>query len=129
MEVPQWSPGAEPRWESGGKAPEARYAYTVCSGQTHFRDVHRRYTVYLQAHVESATPPYSKKLFEFVQISRPTLAKVGLARAHPCSTVATPLLLAQQLDIKHIMHNSVPETKCRPDCDCPSFLFLAYLFK
>jgi len=66
--------------------------------------------VYRQAHVESATPTLlQKKLFEFVQISRPTLAKVELARA----TVATPLLLAQQLDIKHIVHNSVPETKCR----------------
>jgi len=35
---------------------------------------------------ESATPPHPysfKKLLEFVQISRPTLAEVGWARAHP----------------------------------------------
>jgi len=39
--------------------------------------------VYLLAHAECATPqPYSfKKLFEFVQISRPTLAEVGWVRA------------------------------------------------
>ena len=24
---------------SGGEAPEAKYAYTICSGQAHFRDV------------------------------------------------------------------------------------------
>jgi len=33
-EVPQWGPGAEPRWESGGdwaKPPEARCIQTVCS--------------------------------------------------------------------------------------------------
>jgi len=50
--------------------------------------------VYLQAHAESAipTPPYiSKKIFEFVQISRPTLAEVGWTRAHSCPTVATTL--------------------------------------
>jgi len=41
--------------------------------------------VYLQAQAESATPTSTppKKLFEFVQISRPTLAEVGWARAHP----------------------------------------------
>ena len=38
-EVPQWGPGAEPRWDLKVKPPEARYAYTICSGQTHFRDV------------------------------------------------------------------------------------------
>jgi len=82
-------------------------------------------------------PPYpSKKLFEFVQISRPTLAKVGRARAHPCPTVATPLLSAQQLDIKHIVHivtyraYSVPETNAVPDCDCLCIFILAsYLFR
>jgi len=48
--------------------------------------------VYLQAHAESATPPLLlQKLFAFVQISRPTLAEVGWARAHPCPTVAMPL--------------------------------------
>ena len=36
--------------------------------------------------------PYSsKKLFEFVQISWPTLAEVVWARAHPCRTMAMPL--------------------------------------
>jgi len=44
------------------ESPEARYAYKICSGQTHFRDEHRRYTVYVQAHAESATShPYSSK--------------------------------------------------------------------
>ena len=45
-----------------------------------------KYTVYRQVHVESATPTTPtapKKLIEFVQISRPTLAQVGWARAHP----------------------------------------------
>jgi len=49
------------------------------------------YTVYFQVHAESATPPTPtppKKLLEFVQISRPTLAEVGWARAHPCPPVA-----------------------------------------
>ena len=50
--------------------------------------VHRRYkyAAYLQVHAESATPPtltHPKKLFEFVQISWPTLVEVGWARAHP----------------------------------------------
>jgi len=36
-------------------------------------------------------PVLLQKLFEFVQISRPTLAEVGWARAHPCPIVATPL--------------------------------------
>ena len=68
MEIPQQGPGAEPGEGLGAKPPEARYAYTICSGQTHFRDVYnRRYTVYLQAHVESATPlppPYCSKTFQ-----------------------------------------------------------------
>jgi len=40
--------------------------------------------VYLQAHVESATTPTPTppKNFEFVQISQPTIAEVGWARAH-----------------------------------------------
>ena len=36
--VSQQGPGAEPWWGLGAKAP-ARYAYTICSGQMHFRDV------------------------------------------------------------------------------------------
>jgi len=57
-EVPQQGPGAEPWWGSGAKPPEARNAYTICTGQTHFHDVFiDRYTVYLQAHAESATLP------------------------------------------------------------------------
>jgi len=76
--------------------------------------------VYLQVHVESATPTHSsKKLFEFVQISRHTLAEVGWARAHPCPTVATPLLSAQQLDIKHIVH--IQCLRQMPFRDCDSF--------
>jgi len=39
MEVPQWGQGAEPKRGSGAKPPEARYAYTISSGQMHFRDV------------------------------------------------------------------------------------------
>ena len=44
--------------------------------------------MYLQAHAEYATPTPTppKKLLEFVQISRPTLAEVGWARVHPCPT-------------------------------------------
>jgi len=63
--------------------------------------------VYLQAHAESATSPQpysSKKLFEFVQISRPILAEVEWARAHLCPTVATPLFLGRPY-----VHN---ETQC-----------------
>jgi len=88
-------PGAEHQ-EVWGLSPhaEARYAYTICSGQTHFRDVFIediRCTLRLMRSL--LPPPYSsKKLFKFVQISRPTLAEVGWARAHPCPTVATPLL-------------------------------------
>jgi len=46
------------------------------------------YLSFLKAHVESATPTPTppEKLFEFVQISRPTLAEVGWARAHPSQT-------------------------------------------
>ena len=38
-EVPQRGPGTEPRLRVWAKPPEARYAYTICSGQTHFRDL------------------------------------------------------------------------------------------
>jgi len=37
--TPQQGPRPERRWGLGAKPPEARYAYTICSGQTHFRDV------------------------------------------------------------------------------------------
>jgi len=63
---------------------EARY--TICSGQTHFRDVFiedMRFTFRLMRTLLPPTPTPPKKLFEFVQISRPTLAEVGWARAHP----------------------------------------------
>jgi len=80
--------------------------------------------------VESAAPTYpSKKLFEFVQISRPTLAKVGRARAHPCPTVAMPLLSAQQLDIKHIVHIQCLRQMPFLIVIVCVFLFLAYLFR
>ena len=55
---PQQGPGADPRGGLGAKSPEARYAYTICNGQTRFCDV---FIVYLQARAESATPPYSSK--------------------------------------------------------------------
>ena len=39
MEISLQGPGAESRWWFGAEPPEARYAYTICSGQTYFRDV------------------------------------------------------------------------------------------
>ena len=96
IKVPQWGPGADPRWGSEGFSTRNQ----ICIHNLQWTNafswcVHRTYTVYLQAHAKSANPPpySSKKLFEFVQISRLTLAKVGWARAHPCSTVATPLAM------------------------------------
>jgi len=55
--------------------PEARYAYTICSGQTHFRDVFIEDIRCTFRLMWSVLPhPYSsKKLFEFVPISRPIL--------------------------------------------------------
>jgi len=82
---PPVGPGAEPRWGSGGKAPRSQICvYNLQWTNTFSRRVHRRYTAYLQAHAESATPTSTHpKNFEFVQISRPTLAEVGRARAYP----------------------------------------------
>jgi len=68
-----------------GAPPEARYAYTICSGQTHFHYVFIediRCTFRLMRSL-LPPPPLLQKLFEFVQISRPTLAEVGWARAPP----------------------------------------------
>ena len=93
---PQRGPGAEPHWGSGAKNPEARYAYTICSGQTYFCHVFIediRCTFGLMRSLLPLTL-LLQKLFEFVQISRPTLAEV---RAHPCPTVATPLLIRQKV--------------------------------
>jgi len=75
-------------------------------------------------------PPYSsKKLLEFVQISRPTLAEVEWARAHRCPTVTTPLLSAQQLYIKHIVHiQCLVQMPFLIVIVCV-VIFLAYLFK
>jgi len=87
------------RWVSGGEAPRSQICiYNLQWTNAFSWCVHRRYTVYLQAHAESATYPHlysSKKLFKFVQISRSTLAEVGWTRAHPCPTVATPLFVCQ----------------------------------
>jgi len=52
MEVPQWDSGAEPL--------EARYTYTICSGQMHFRDVFIediRCTFRLMRTLQSLLPP------------------------------------------------------------------------
>ena len=51
-----------------GKAPEARYAYTISSGQTHFRDVFIEDIRCTFKLMWSLLPPpyYSKKLFEVV---------------------------------------------------------------
>jgi len=60
----------------------------------HFRDVFIEYIwctfTLMQSLLPHPTPP---KISEFVHISRLTLAEVGWARAYPCPTVATPLLL------------------------------------
>jgi len=62
-EVPQRGPGAEPDM------------HTQSAVDKHIFVIHIRYT-------DSATPTLLlKKLFEFVQILRPTLAEVGWARA------------------------------------------------
>ena len=92
-EVIQRGPGAEPRWRSGCFALRSQICI-ICSGQTHFRDVFTediRCTTRLMQSLPSPTPTPPKKLFEFVQISRPTLAEVRWARAHQYPTVATPL--------------------------------------
>jgi len=92
-EVPQQRPGAEPWWGLGAKPPEARYAHTICSGQTHFRDVFIeviRCTVncrLMRSPLPHTTP--LKRLFEFVQISRPTLAEVGSCPLVPHCGYAT----------------------------------------
>jgi len=91
---PQWGTRQSPGEGLGAEPPEARYAYTICSGQTHFRDVFiEDIWCTLRLMRSLLPPPYiSKNLFKFVQISRPTLAEVWWACAHPCPTMATPLL-------------------------------------
>jgi len=39
MEVPHRGLGAEPQWGSGAYLATGGFAYTISSGQTHFRDV------------------------------------------------------------------------------------------
>ena len=73
--------------------PEARYAYTICSGQTHFRDVFIEdmwYTFRLMWSLLSPIPTPPKKLFEFCK-SHDLPFEVGWARAHLCPTMAMPL--------------------------------------
>ena len=78
--------------------------------------------VYLQAHAESATPTLLLQ-------KTSNLAEVGWARAHLCTTVATPLLSAQQLYITHIVHiQCLRQMQFLIVIVCV-FLFLAYLFK
>ena len=78
-EVPSRVQGQSPGGGLGAKLPEARYAYTICCGQTHFRDVFiEDIWCTFRLMWSLLPPPYSsKKHFEFVQISRPTLAEVG----------------------------------------------------
>ena len=89
---PQRGPGAD------GRSPQKPGMHIQSAGQTHFHDMFiediqctfRLMRSLLPLH----TPP--KKLFESVQISRPTLAEVGWARAHPCPTVAMSLTSADE---------------------------------
>jgi len=84
MEDPSSVQGQSPGGGLWAKPPEARYAYTICSGQTHFCDVfieNIRCTFRLMHSVLPLPPLLLQKNFEFVQISRPTLAEVGWARA------------------------------------------------
>jgi len=88
MEVPQQVQGQSPSEGLGAKPPEARYAYTICSGQPRFCDVFIEdiWCTYWLMQILLPPPYSSKKLFEFMKISRPTLAEVGWG-----PTVATPL--------------------------------------
>ena len=60
--------------------------------------IHRRYkytcTFRFMLSLLPPPPRLIKKLVEFEKISRPTLAEVGWARAHPCPPVATPVFTA-----------------------------------
>jgi len=84
---------AEPRWGSGAKLPEARYAYTICNVKKFFsRCVRRRYTVYLQAHAESSTPTLllQKTLRICANLTtHPGRGRVGSGH-RMCPPVATP---------------------------------------
>jgi len=64
-------------WGPSPQEPDMHIAYNLQWTNAFSCRAYRRYTVYLQAHVESVTPTPTlpkRKLFEFVQISRPTLA-------------------------------------------------------
>ena len=59
---PSWVQGQSPSCDLGAKPPEARYMPTICSGQTHFRDVfieNIRCTFRLMQSL--LPPPYSSK--------------------------------------------------------------------
>jgi len=83
-EVPTGVQGQSPGGSLGAKPPEARYPYTICSGQTHFRDVFiEDIWCTFRLMWSLLPPPYSsKKIFEFLP---------PWSRYHPCPTVATPL--------------------------------------
>ena len=87
MEVPSGVQEQGSGGSLGAKPPEARYAYTICSGQTHFRDVFIEdiYGVPSGSCGVCYTHPTPPK-------NSSNLAEVGWARAYPCPTVDTPLL-------------------------------------
>jgi len=78
---PQRGSGAEPWWRSGGKDPRSQICiiqstvnkriFVMCSC---IEDIRRTFRL-MRSLLPHPIPP--KKHFEFVQISRPTLAEVG----------------------------------------------------
>jgi len=93
MQVAQRGPGAPVGvWGQSPQKPDMHIQSAVY--KRIFRDVFIEDIRCTFRLMRSLLPPplLLQKLFEIVQISRPTLAEVGWARAHPCPTVATPLL-------------------------------------
>ena len=73
---------------------------TADSAQTQRHcDVFIRCTFRFMLSLLPPPPRLIKKLVEFEKISRPTLAEVGWARAHPCPPVATPVFPKQYMPV------------------------------
>ena len=98
-EVPSWVQGQSPGGDLGRspQKPDKTYAYTICSGQTHFRDVFIEerpiYGVVLSGSCGVCySPPLLRQKTHRICANLTTHpGQVGWARAHPCPTVATPL--------------------------------------